>query len=185
MNGVRYRKSDFDYLYSKKRSGHTINTCGGVRYTLKLWSHCRHIATISMASDDINDLFDDILLTEETHARLGYEEGIRDGSTQGNQEGYQLGYAQGVQLGEELGGIYGQVVAQHQLEHTEKVQRTLQQLRTLIDQFPRNNDPEADIIGSVELIRNTHRRLTALLGTKKGRSTQELPTGAERKDLSF
>ncbi|EDW09593.1 protein LTO1 homolog [Drosophila mojavensis] len=136
-------------------------------------------------SRDINDLFDDIVLTEEKHARQGYAEGISDGRAQGNQEGYQLGYAQGVQLGEELGGIYGQVVAQQQLPHTEKLQRTLQQLRQLIEEFPRQNDPEQDIIGAVEHIRNTHRRLCALLGTKKGTvSETERPT-QERKDYSF
>ncbi|KAH8384595.1 hypothetical protein KR093_002180 [Drosophila rubida] len=140
---------------------------------------------MSIASRDINDLFDDILLTEETQARLGYEEGVQDGSAQGNQEGYQLGYAQGVQLGEELGCIYGQVVAEQQLKHTEKVLRTLQQLRTLIEQFPRSNDHGADIIGSVELIRNTHRRLVALLGKKKGLSAPPISTADERKDLSF
>lgn len=132
---------------------------------------------------DINDLFDEIVLTEEKHARLGYEEGFRDGQAQGNQEGYQLGYAQGVQLGEELGSIYGEVVAQEQQQHTDKVQRTLQQLRTLIEKFPRQNDPEADIIGAVEHIRNTHRLLSALLGTKK--VTHQDSSASERKDYSF
>ncbi|KAH8297245.1 hypothetical protein KR044_008568 [Drosophila immigrans] len=140
---------------------------------------------MSTASRDINDLFDDILLTEETHARLGYEEGLRDGCAQGNQEGYQLGYAQGVQLGEELGCIYGQVVAHQQLAHTDKVLRTVLQLRTLIEQFPTSNDHGADIIGSVELIRSTHRRLVALFGSKKGLSAQQIPLPDERKDLSF
>ncbi|XP_023168655.1 protein LTO1 homolog [Drosophila hydei] len=136
-------------------------------------------------SRDINDLFDDIVLTEEKHARKGYAEGISDGRAQGNQEGYQLGYAQGVQLGEELGAIYGQVVAQQQLPHTEKLQRTLEQLRQLIEQFPRQNNPDKDIIGAVEHIRNTHRLLRALLGTKKGASQETVHTTQERKDYSF
>ncbi|XP_030554361.1 protein LTO1 homolog [Drosophila novamexicana] len=138
---------------------------------------------MSSASRDINDLFDEIVLTEEKHARLGYSEGISDGRAQGNQEGYQLGYAQGVQLGEELGAIYGQVVAQQQLPHTKKLLRTLQQLRELIEQFPRNNNPEADIIGAVEQIRTTHRRLCALLGTKK--VALQNPITHEHKDFSF
>ncbi|KAI8038370.1 hypothetical protein M5D96_008264, partial [Drosophila gunungcola] len=75
---------------------------------------------MTTASRDINDLFDDIVLTEEKEARLGYEEGLKDGQEQGNEEGYKLGYAQGVSLGEELGRILGQVVAQQQLKHTDK-----------------------------------------------------------------
>lgn len=137
-------------------------------------------------SRDINDLFDDIVLTEEKQARLGYEEGLTDGQEQGNEEGYKLGYAQGVQLGEELGRILGQVVAEQQLKHTEKVRRSLDQLRTLIEQFPRTNDPEADIVGAVENIRNSHRRLRALLGSKRGAGTASPePNASKRKDYSF
>ncbi|KAH8254909.1 hypothetical protein KR026_004525 [Drosophila bipectinata] len=141
---------------------------------------------MSTPSRDINDLFDDIVLTEEKHARQGYDEGLADGQEQGNEEGYRLGYAQGIQLGEELGRILGQVVAQQQLNHTEKVKRSLEQLRELIEKFPRTNDPEADIIGAVETIRNTHRRLRALLGTKKSAeaSSPNQPS-SERKDYSF
>lgn len=141
---------------------------------------------MSSPSRDINDLFDDIVLTEEKHARQGYDEGLADGQEQGNEEGYRLGYAQGVQLGEELGKILGQVVAQQQLNHTEKVKRSLEQLRGLIEEFPRTNDPEADIIGAVETIRNTHRRLRALLGTKKGaEASSPHQSSSERKDYSF
>ncbi|EDW31721.1 GL10806 [Drosophila persimilis] len=138
---------------------------------------------MSSPSRDINDLFDDIVLTEENHARLGYEEGLKDGNSQGNEEGYKLGYSQGVQLGEELGRILGEVVAQQQFPHTERVRRTLDQLRSLIEGFPRKNEPEADIIGAVETIRNTNRRLRALLGTK-GTASPE-PSPANRKDYSF
>jgi len=106
-------------------------------------------------SRDINDLFDDIVLTEEKEARLGYEEGLKDGQEQGNEEGYKLGYAQGVSLGEELGKILGQVVAQQQLKHTDKVRRSLEQLRSLIEEFPRTNDPQADIVGAVQDIRSS------------------------------
>jgi len=137
-------------------------------------------------SRDINDLFDDIVLTEEKEARLGYEEGLKDGQEQGNEEGYKLGYAQGVSLGEELGKILGQVVAQQQLKHTDKVRRSLEQLRSLIEEFPRTNDPQADIVGAVQDIRSSHRRLRALLGSKKtpGAATSE-PPSVEHKDYSF
>ncbi|XP_030372274.1 protein LTO1 homolog [Scaptodrosophila lebanonensis] len=131
---------------------------------------------------DINDLFDDIVLTEEKHARLGFEEGLKDGLEQGNEEGYKLGYAQGVELGNEIGTIYGQVLAQLQVPHTSKVQRTLEQLRALIDQFPRTNDPEADIIGAVEQIRSKNTLLRALLRSKAAGGVLE---SAGRKDYSF
>ncbi|EDW77072.1 uncharacterized protein Dwil_GK22173 [Drosophila willistoni] len=140
---------------------------------------------MSHSSDDINDLFDDIVLTEEKHARLGYNEGWSEGQAQGNSEGYKLGYAQGVQLGEELGSIYGEVVAHQQLPHTDKVKRSLQQLRLLIEQFPRTNDEKADIIGAVEVIRNTHRRLYAQLGTKNTKPIVSSSEKEEVKDYSF
>ncbi|XP_017069485.1 LTO1 family protein C191.08 [Drosophila eugracilis] len=137
-------------------------------------------------SRDINELFDDIVLTEEKEARLGYEEGLKDGQEQGNEEGYKLGYAQGVSLGEELGRIFGQVVAQQQLQHTDKVRRSLQQIRSLIEEFPRTNDPQADIVGAVQEIRSSQRRLRALLGSKKTSvATLSEPSAVEHKHYSF
>lgn len=116
---------------------------------------------------DINDLFDDIILTEERLAESSYKEGYTDGCAQGNEEGYRLGYAQGLQLGEELAEIFGRVVAlQQQTKHTVKVKHCLEQLRECIEQFPRDNDPEADIVGAVEHIRTLNKKLLALLGRR-------------------
>jgi len=66
------------------------------------------------------------------------------------------------------------------------VRRSLEQLRSLIEEFPRTNDPQADIVGAVQDIRSSHRRIRALLGSKKtpGAATSE-PPSVEHKDYSF
>ncbi|KAH8271528.1 hypothetical protein KR018_004252 [Drosophila ironensis] len=128
------------------------------------------------------DLFDDITLAEERNANEGYSDGFEQGQAQGNEEAYLLGYAKGLQVGEELGKILGQVVARQQLPHTGRVQRSLEQLRALLDQVPRTNDPEVDILGALEAVRIAHRRLRAQLGGNAGggASPEE-----DRKDYSF
>ncbi|XP_036334364.1 protein LTO1 homolog [Rhagoletis pomonella] len=139
---------------------------------------------------DFNELLDDIVLAEEKLNREGYEEGLEVGRSQGEQEGYQLGYAQGVQLGVELAEIYATVVAQQTQNHTEKVRRSLQQLRKSIDDFPRDNNPEADIIGTVESIRNQYKRVRVLTTGKVGKfgnKVEDVDTTRQgkNKDLSF
>ncbi|XP_069965339.1 protein LTO1 homolog [Bactrocera oleae] len=143
-------------------------------------------------SADFNDLMDKNFLAEENIGQESYHEGLEVGRARGEQEGYELGYQQGIQLGKELGEIYGIVVAQQQQKHTEKVQRALQQLRTSIDQFPRDNNPEADIIGMVESIRNQYKRVRILTAGKVGKTTKKVKDASSNsgvaekvKDLSF
>ena len=129
---------------------------------------------------DINDIFDDIILSEERLVEKGYQEGFAEGCVQGNADGYRLGFAQGLQLGEELAEIYGLVVAlQLQNKHTAKVKHCMEQLKLLIEEFPKENDPEADIIGLVEQIRNLYKRLRTSLGLRNDKDQDTT------KDLSF
>ncbi|KAM7341473.1 uncharacterized protein ACRADG_009295 [Cochliomyia hominivorax] len=133
---------------------------------------------------DINDIFDDITLTEERLVEKSYKEGFADGCQQGNADGYRLGFAQGLQLGEELAEIYGLVTAlQQQSKHTTRVKHCMEQLKTLIEKFPKENDPEADIIGALEQIRNLNKKFRMLLGQKTTTGTDSF-SGA-KKDLSF
>lgn len=128
---------------------------------------------------DINDIFDDIVLTEEKLSKESYAEGFQAGVEEGNLEGYKLGYAQGVNVGEELGEIYGICQAYLLLTSSEKVKKSLIQLQSTIDSFPRTNDPDADIVGELENIRNQFKKVRAML--RLGGDSHE-PT---KKDLSF
>lgn len=129
---------------------------------------------------DINDIFDDIALIEEKLCKQSYDEGFADGVKEGNLEGYKLGYAQGVSLGEELGSCYGTVIAHLQLPHSERIRKTLVQIKTLVERFPHTNDPEADIVGEIQQIRTQYKKLRAMLRLP---ATEE--TSVEQKDLSF
>lgn len=112
---------------------------------------------------DINELFDDILLTEEIQEEEGYSEGYLDGQKSGNTEGYHLGYHRGAELGAELG--YYLAVATTHIEKTksDKILKNLTNLKDLINSFPKTNDPEVDIIQSAENIRALFKKVCALL----------------------
>ncbi|XP_055905029.1 protein LTO1 homolog [Eupeodes corollae] len=132
---------------------------------------------------DINDIFDDIALIEEKLSKKSYQEGFEDGVKEGNLEGYKLGYAQGVSLGEELGTYYGTVIAHLQLPHSERIKKTLEQVRSALEKFPKTNDPEADIIGEIEHIRTQYKKLKAML--RLPTSTETGTSVEQQKDLSF
>lgn len=108
---------------------------------------------------DINDVFDDILLTEERAVEQGYEEGHVKGEAEGNAEAYHFGYHRGAEIGEELG--YYAVITAHLLRsHTkeEKLVKLLSALTARIEAFPRENDPDVDIVEEINQIRSFFKR---------------------------
>lgn len=113
---------------------------------------------------DINDIFDDILLTEETLEQQGYAEGFSDASSAGNTEGFHLGYHRGAELGAELGYYMGVVEVYLQLESIPVKHRSvLTAVKTAITSFPTTNDEEVDIFDRANQIRSQFRRCCALL----------------------
>lgn len=112
---------------------------------------------------DINELFDDILLTEEIQEEEGYKEGFKDGQTSGNTEGYHLGYHRGAELGAELGYYLG--IANFHLPTTtsDKILKNLTNLKSLINCFPTTNSPEVDLFVAAENIRAQFKKVCALL----------------------
>lgn len=112
---------------------------------------------------DINELFDDILLTEEIQEEEGFAEGYLDGQKAGNTEGYHLGYHRGAELGAEL-GYYLAIATKHsKTTKSDKILTNLTNLIGLINSFPKTNDPEVDIIQSAENIRALFKKVCALL----------------------
>lgn len=112
---------------------------------------------------DINSLFDDILLTEEIQEEEGYKEGFKDGIKSGNTEGYHLGYHRGAELGAELGYYLGVATTHFGTTKNDKIEKNLTNLISLINSFPKTNDPEVDIIQSAENIRALFKKVCALL----------------------
>lgn len=121
-----------------------------------------NIASIS-SERDINDIFDDILLTEENITKQSYAGGFAEGSSAGNPEGFHLGYHRGAEIGAELGYYYGvaQVFTKNKL--SEKISKTLELLIKLIELFPKNNDESVDIFEAADRIRAQFKKVCALL----------------------
>lgn len=113
---------------------------------------------------DINDIFDDILLTEEALEQKGYEEGFAAAASAGNTEGYHLGYHRGAELGAELGYYLGVVEVYLQVASIpDKHRAVLAAVRTAIQAFPVCNDEQVDIFERANQIRAQYRRCCALL----------------------
>lgn len=112
---------------------------------------------------DINDIFDDIVLTEENHVQEGYEEGFADGISGGNTEGYHLGYHRGAELGAELGYYLGVVEVYLKINKIEKILTNLNAIKQSIAAFPTTNDENVDIFDLASRIRAQFRKTCALL----------------------
>lgn len=114
---------------------------------------------------DINDVFEDILLAEENSSHQGYQEGFDKGVNAGNSEGYHLGYHRGAELGSELGFYYG-VVETFLCEKSklsEKQVLNLEILKKSIEEFPRSNDENIDILHLASEIRRNYKKVCSLL----------------------
>lgn len=116
-----------------------------------------------IVDSDINELFDNILLTEEIQEEEGFEEGYLEGKQGGNSEGYHLGYHRGAELGAELGYYLAVATKYTKITKSDKILTNLTNLIGLINSFPKTNDPEVDIIKSAENIRALFKKVCALL----------------------
>lgn len=115
---------------------------------------------------DINDIFDDIALSEERISDESYQEGFNDGESTGNVDGYHLGFHRGADIGSELGYYYGVLSIQKVALTTSSTERTIKAVETclqLIDAYPRSNDEHVDIFAELEKIRSLYRKTCALL----------------------
>ncbi|KAJ8985703.1 hypothetical protein NQ317_014352 [Molorchus minor] len=116
---------------------------------------------------DINEVFDDILLSEEKLIAESYQEGLKIGIAKGNPEGYHLGYHRGAELGAEIGFYTG--VVESYLEHLkgsntpEKVLKSLRDLKEILDAFPKYNAEDVDIIEKANEIRAKYKKICAQL----------------------
>lgn len=112
---------------------------------------------------DINDIFDDILLTEESLEQQGYDEGYSAAASAGNTEGYHLGYHRGAELGAELGYYLGVVEVYSKTSISDKHRAVLDAVRSALLAFPSTNDEQVDIFELAGQIRAQFRRCCALL----------------------
>lgn len=121
-------------------------------------------STTTEEQRDINDIFDDILLTEEFLEQQGYDEGFADAAAAGNTEGFHLGFHRGAELGAELGYYLGVVEVYLKTTSLPDKQRSiLGAVKSAILAFPETNDEEVDIFERSSQIRAQYRRCCALL----------------------
>lgn len=119
---------------------------------------------------DINEVFEDILLTEEKIYELAYREGYELGASEESIEGYHLGYHRGAEVGSEIG--YYQAFAEHYNDNAEKlkvpdkVMKNLRMLKQGCLEFPRINSERIDLFEALENLRVLYKKIAAQLKIK-------------------
>lgn len=113
---------------------------------------------------DINDIFDDIALSEDRINEQGYQKGLLDGKSSGNTEGYHLGYHRGAEIGSELGYYHGILTTRlSSTEITERHRNIIESVLKLINEYPKTNDEHIDILELADTIRAQYRKACAIL----------------------
>lgn len=130
---------------------------------------------------DINEVFDNIVLSEQKISDQGFDEGFKKGTVEGQCEGFHLGFHRGAEIGSEIGYYKGVVEA---LLKTCSVDLTphkhleaLNRVNKLIDLFPIDNNETSDIVVLRDNIRSQYKRLCSLLKID--------PSLPENNELSF
>ncbi|RZF40860.1 hypothetical protein LSTR_LSTR003370 [Laodelphax striatellus] len=123
---------------------------------------------VSDADVDINDVFDDIVLTEEKIVQDSYEIGFRKGILEGEIEGFHLGYHRGSELGNEIGFYSGFVdiltsISALKSDFPEKSVVILTKLKKVLAEFPRSNVEDSDMVQLLENIRSLYKKLCSIL----------------------
>lgn len=113
---------------------------------------------------DINDIFDDIVLSEDRINQEGYQKGLKAGKSTGNTDGYHLGYHRGAEIGAELGYYYGVLKSYlNNDKNTERQQKSIESVLKFISEFPQTNDDHIDIFELADKIRAQYRKTCAVL----------------------
>lgn len=118
----------------------------------------------SKETRDINDIFDDIVFSEEKNNEEGYRQGLLDAQAIGNTDGYHLGYHRGAELGAEIGYYYSVLqIHSNSATNSERAQKSIETVLKLIEDFPRTNDEHTDILALADTIRAQYRKTCASL----------------------
>lgn len=115
---------------------------------------------------DINDAFEDIFYSEELLTKSAYEKGLEKGKEEGNINGFHLGYHRGAEIGAELGYYLGVVeihIDKTENKDSKKVYNSLQKVKELIENYPKNNSEDIDILEKLDDIRAQFKKLCSLL----------------------
>ncbi|XP_066257172.1 protein LTO1 homolog [Euwallacea similis] len=119
---------------------------------------------------DINEVFEDILFSEEKVIEDAYQHGYQIGTSEDSIEGYHLGYHRGAEFGSELG--YYEALAQYYIENAEnlripsKILKPLNALKEGCDEFPHTNSEETDLFEAIEKLRVLYKKIAAQLKIK-------------------
>lgn len=129
------------------------------------------IHLVGESERNINDVFEDILFSEERIIEESYRQGYSEGACEYTVEGYHLGYHRGAEIGSKLG--YYKAFCEYNLckpeikRIPEKTVKHLEQLQQHIDVFPHDNCEHVDLFESFEQIEALYKKICTQLKVKK------------------
>jgi hypothetical protein len=117
---------------------------------------------------DINEVFDSIVMLEQTVASDGFREGFEKGLNEGAEDAFRQGHIHGMDLGTEL-GIYRGAAQTWIIAANKSQSKGIDAMRTVIqmlDAFPTVVTRDMDLNEECNKIRAAYRKACSLLGTE-------------------
>ncbi|XP_071113492.1 protein LTO1 homolog [Haliotis cracherodii] len=133
-------------------------------------------------NDDMDDLFHDVIMSEERSQGQGFREGRAEGEKRGLADGFSLGFEKGAAIGSEVGFYQGYVETLQELNTQEgtlkpRVQKSLQALAAMLSQFPVADVMNQTLFEDLERIRAKFKQVTSLLGISTSYGAQDKSKG--------
>ncbi|XP_067674451.1 protein LTO1 homolog [Haliotis asinina] len=118
---------------------------------------------------EIDDLFHDVIMSEEKSQVEGFTEGRAEGERRGLVDGLSLGFEKGAAIGSEVGFYRGyvetlQVLSMREGEAKPRIQKSLQALAAMLSRFPVADVMNQTLFDDLEKIRAKFKQVTSLLG---------------------
>jgi len=129
----------------------------------------------SITPEKENDLFHNIVMTEELSYQSGFEEGQRVSVQTATADGYKLGVEKGLEIGKEIGFYSG--FSKHILERSDadklspRTVRVCHDIIALTHRLTLTSPTDADLTDLLAKVKGKFKQLTSLLGVQTQFST--------------
>nr|XP_011433839.3 protein LTO1 homolog [Crassostrea gigas]XP_034332594.1 protein LTO1 homolog [Crassostrea gigas] len=118
-----------------------------------------------MAEKD--DIFHDIVMSEERFHQEGFSAGLNVGRQTGSQEGWKLGWQQGSAIGSEIGfysGFCGILLEKlKDVDNKQRVCKVLQGILATLDDLPLTDPTNQELFDKLEMVRAKVKQVNSLL----------------------
>ncbi|XP_058100413.1 uncharacterized protein LOC131245162 [Magnolia sinica] len=147
------------------------------------------MASPSLNTRNLEDIFDSSLKLEETHCDDGFRDGFNDGLISGKHEGREVGLKLGFEVGEEVGfyqgciDVWNSILRIEPSSFSSRVQKNMKQMEELLEKYPILDPEDENVQEIMDGLRSKFRAISATLSVRF--EYDGYPKVSDDKDIGF